>query len=289
MWLMTTEPITGEGNISSDVLVKYDKNYGMDYIIIEGGNWTGDFLVDSVGTDAKLTILSGANVYDGEIRVLESVADGDYTNAENSATAQASAYDATGANVTSNVRFYHRLTDDQKSNIVVTFDYNGGIDANGWSGCQVTDDEAFAPESPIPAKDGYVFAGWDYAVVNDPETLDMTGLEAYENEAIGQTLRLVAKWTVVEDDPIIEEEEEEEEEEDENEPTVIVDDPTPLDDSPVAPEQQYDNPETETIIDEEVPLADVPGLGDGSAIWMLVAAFAVFALAVINLPERKHN
>ena len=86
------------------------------------------------------------------------------------------------------------------------------------------------------------------------------------------------------DDPIIEEEEEEE---DENEPTVIVDEPTPLDDAPSAPEEQYDVPETETIVDEEVPLADVPGLGDDSAIWMLVAAFAVFSLVVINLPERK--
>ena len=85
------------------------------------------------------------------------------------------------------------------------------------------------------------------------------------------------------DDPIIEEEE------DENEPTVIVDEPTPLDDAPSAPEEQYDVPETETIVDEEVPLADVPGLGDDSAIWMLVAAFAVFSLVVINTPEKKRG
>ena len=287
MWLMTTDPITGEGTVTSDVLVKNYPNYGIDNIVISGGNWNCFILVDSVGTDASLNIKTGANVTDGMVRVLESVESGDYKNAEESATAQESAYNqANDANVTSPVLFYHRLLADQKDNIVITFDYNGGVDENGWSGCQVTGEEAFAPESPIPAKDGYVFAGWDYAVVNDPETLDMTGLEAYENEAIGQTLRLVAKWTVINDDPI---EEEEDEDDDENEPTVIVDEPTPLDDAPSAPEEQYDVPETETIVDEEVPLADVPGLGDESAIWMLVAAFAVFGLVVINLPKRNRE
>ena len=91
------------------------------------------------------------------------------------------------------------------------------------------------------------------------------------------------------DDDIIIEDDDYEEEEDENEPTVIVDEPAPLDDAPSAPEEQYDVPETETIVDEEVPLADVPGLGDESAIWMLVAAFAVFGLVVINLPKRNRE
>ena len=289
MWLCTTEPVTGKGTITSDVLIKADPT-GLEtpgQVTLSEANWNCFILVDSVGSSASLTVKNGANVTDGMVRVLESVESGDYKNAEESATAQESAYNqANDANVTSPVLFYHRLVDDQKGNIVITFDYNGGVDENGWSGCQVTGAEAFAPESPIPAKDGYVFAGWDYAVVNDPETLDMTGLEAYENEAIGQTLRLVAKWTVVEDDPIIEEEEEEEEE-NENEPTVIDDDPTPL--APNPPEEQYDVPETETIVDEEVPLADVPGLGDDSAIWMLVAAFAVFSLVVINAPAKKRE
>ena len=289
MWLCTTEPVTGKGTITSDVLIKADPT-GLEtpgQVTLSEANWNCFILVDSVGSTASLTVKNGANVTDGMVRVLESVESGDYKNAEESATAQESAYDqANDANVTSPVLFYHRLVDDQKGNIVITFDYNGGVDENGWSGCQVTGEEAFAPESPIPAKDGYVFAGWDYAVVNDPETLDMTGLEAYENEAIGQTLRLVAKWTVINDDPI---EEEEDEEDEENEPTVIVDEPTPLDDAPSAPEEQYDVPETETIVDEEVPLADVPGLGDDSAIWMLVAAFAVFSLVVINAPAKKRE
>ena len=117
----------------------------------------------------------------------------------------------------------------------------------------------------------------------------MNGEGLYAEDEIGVTLRLVALWEVEEDDEPTFDPFEEEENDDENEPVVIDDEPTPLDEAPVAPEQQYDNPETETIIDEEVPLADVPGLGDGSAIWMLVAAFAVFALAVINAPERKRE
>ena len=72
-------------------------------------------------------------------------------------------------------------------------------------------------------------------------------------------------------------------------PEYIPDEPTPLNDNPNPPEEQYDVPETETIVDEEVPLADVPGLGDDSAIWMLVAAFAVFSLVVINTPEKKRG
>jgi hypothetical protein len=72
-------------------------------------------------------------------------------------------------------------------------------------------------------------------------------------------------------------------------PEYIPDEPTPLNDNPNPPEEQYDVPETETIVDEEVPLADVPGLGDESAIWMLVAAFAVFSLVVINAPAKKRE
>ena len=67
----------------------------------------------------------------------------------------------------------------------------------------------------------------------------------------------------------------------ENPPTP----PTP----PTPPEESYDPPETETIPDEDVPLADVPGLGDDSSVWMLVAAFAVFSLVVINAPAKKRE
>ena len=102
-------------------------------------------------------------------------------------------------------------------------------------------------------------------------------------------VRSFREWHI-DGDPIIEIPKDPEDPEDPRnpyEPTVIDDDPTPL--APNPPEEQYDVPETETIVDEEVPLADVPGLGDDSAIWMLVAAFAVFSLVVINAPEKKRE
>ena len=62
-----------------------------------------------------------------------------------------------------------------------------------------------------------------------------------------------------------------------------------INEEPVPLENTYVPSETVTILDEEIPLADVPGLGDESAIWMLVAAFAVFSLVVINAPAKKRE
>ena len=103
------------------------------------------------------------------------------------------------------------------------------------------------------------------------------------------TVTTVREWHF-DSDPIVENPRDPEDPEDPRdpyEPTVIDDDPTPL--APNPPAEQYDVPETETIVDEEVPLADVPGLGDDSAIWMLVAAFAVFSLVVITAPAKKRE
>ena len=123
MWLMNTNPITGEGTITSDVLIKTHKYYPAANVTLGGANWNCFILVDSVGSTASLTVKNGANVTDGMVRVLESVESGDYTNAEESAAAQASAYSKEdGANVTSPVNFYHRLLANQKDNIVITFD-----------------------------------------------------------------------------------------------------------------------------------------------------------------------
>ncbi len=288
MWLMESAPVTGNGTVTSDVLIKTHSYYKDAQVTLGSANWNCFILVDSVGSKASLTVQPGANVTDGMVRVLESVESGDYKNADESATAQASAYiQKDGANVTSPVRYYHRLLADQKDNIVITFDYNGGIDAQGWSGCQMTGAEAFVPECPIPGMEGYEFAGWKYAVVNDPETLDMNGNAVYEDEEIGQTLRLVAQWKLIE----TEEEEKETDKiivdlegDDENE--IIDDEPTPLDNNP--PAEKLDVPsDTETILDEDVPLAEVPGLGDESSNWLMVIVFAAIGFVALNLSEKK--
>ena len=63
----------------------------------------------------------------------------------------------------------------------------------------------------------------------------------------------------------------------------------PSDDEPAQVSNTYVPAEAETVIilDEEIPLADVPALGDESAMSMLLVAFAIFALVVINFPEKR--
>ena len=74
--------------------------------------------------------------------------------------------------------------------------------------------------------------------------------------------------------------------EDTYEPTVINDDPTPLDNNP--PAEKLDVPsDTETILDEDVPLAEVPGLGDESSNWLMIAVFAAIGFVALNLSEKK--
>ena len=194
-------PITGSGTVTSDVLViasDYLEHDGK--VIISEANWLNSIItVNSIGTDASLTVQDGAVIDGIQVRVLESVAGADYTNASESADAQETAYSqSAGATVASPVLYYHRLTADQKKDITVTYDYNGGLDAQGWSGCQITaEGEVFSIETlPAPTKDGYIFAGWNYASDNEPESLSMAGSVAFDGEDITQNVRLIAQWEI---------------------------------------------------------------------------------------------
>jgi len=197
MWLMPIEAVTGEGTITSDVLIKNHKYHENPDITLSGANWNCLITVDSIGTEATLIVTPGANVTDGLVRVLESVESADYTNVKESADAQASAYvEEKGAIVTSPVLYYHRLTSAQKKNIVVTYDYNGGLDAQGWSGCQLTtENNVFnTTELPAPTREGYILKGWNYASENDPESLSMKGDRVFAGEDITENVRLIAQW-----------------------------------------------------------------------------------------------
>ena len=138
-------------------------------------------------------------IINGDIITYVSVPSGEYTNATESADRQALAYVDNGAifGGESDVLYYHRLTSAQKKNIVVTFDYNGGLDAQGWSGCQLTSDEAFAPACPAPTKKGHVLIGWKYAVDSNSNSLNMDGTTDYAGEAITENIRLIAQWKTV--------------------------------------------------------------------------------------------
>ena len=198
MWLMYNKPVTGDGTITSDVLIKADPDYFEHdgKVTIADANWLESLItVNSVGSDASLTVQPAAVINGVQVRVLGSVASGDYANAAEAAAEQAAAYvEEDGANVTSPVLYYHRLTDAQKGKVVVTYDYNGGLDASGWSGSQITSAEAFVPTAPVPTKEGMVLTGWAYAVNNDPECLTMEIGEAYNGEEIAQSVRLIAQW-----------------------------------------------------------------------------------------------
>ena len=196
MWLMESAPITGEGTVTSNVLVKTHSNYPAADVTLASADWNCLITVDSVGSGASLTVQPGANVTKGLVRVLDSVASGNYLNKDESAAEQAAAFvKEAGANVTSPVLFYHRLTSDQKQNVVVTFDYNGGLDASGWSGCQLTGAEAFAPALPAPTRgEDYKLIGWAYAKEKDPESLSMESDAAYDGETITESVRLIAQW-----------------------------------------------------------------------------------------------
>ncbi|MBQ8263764.1 MAG: S-layer homology domain-containing protein, partial [Oscillospiraceae bacterium] len=192
-WIVSeigTQDYTGGGTIDADVTL-----YAGAEVVHHEGTWNGFVTVDAVGTGTTLTVKDGAVINGEQVRVLNSVSSGDYLNGEEAAAAQAAAYvEEDGANVEVPVLYYHRLTDAQKSAIVVTYDYNGGLDAQGWSGCQLTTAEEAAMADPQPTKPGYVLAGWVYASELDPESLSMAGTEDYNGEAIGKTTRLIAQW-----------------------------------------------------------------------------------------------
>ena len=198
--LAYNKPITGEGTVTSDVLIKTDNYLEFDgNVTIDGANWLDSVItVDSVGTDASLTVKQNTYIDGTQVRILDSVPSGDYTNAEEFKTAQEVVYvQEDGATVESPVLYYHRLTAAQKKDIVVTFDYNGGLDASGWSGSQITSESAFTPETlPAPTKGGISVLGWAYAEDNDPESLDMTEADVYNGETITSSVRLIALWDV---------------------------------------------------------------------------------------------
>ena len=186
---------SGEGTVNSNVYLFRNANTSM-----ESGVWNGLTTVDAVNSADKntsLTVEAGATIKGVQVRVLNSVPSGDYTNAEEATGAQDAAYvQMPGADVQVPVLYYHRLMNEQKSDIVVTYDYNGGLDAQGWSGIQVTGNEAYTPgeELTAPMLDGYHLIGWEYAVENDPESLSMEGTRAYNGETLTRSIRLIAQW-----------------------------------------------------------------------------------------------
>ena len=180
--------VNGNTNVSNGALAT-----------IDGATWNGYIIVNAVGVDTTPLTTTQNAIINGDIITYVSVPSGEYTNATESADRQALAYVDNGAifGGESDVLYYHRLTSAQKKNIVVTFDYNGGLDAQGWSGCQLTSDEAFAPACPAPTKKGHVLIGWKYAVDSNSNSLNMDGTTDYAGEAITENIRLIAQWKTV--------------------------------------------------------------------------------------------
>ena len=167
----------------------------------ESGTWNGVVTVNAVGADSTLTVKAGATIKGGPVRVRCSVDGASSENAAQAAAAQAAAFvEESGANVNVPVLYYHRLISDQKSDIVITYDYNGGMDEQGWSGIQRTGSGTSYTMEPLPQpkKDGYVLAGWMVAKDQSAESLDMTGTTAYvPGTAATKSTRYVARWTRV--------------------------------------------------------------------------------------------
>lgn len=184
---------SGGGTFNGNVTVQS----GAETTMVDGKWLNGIVWVKAIGNDTTLTVKPEATIDGVQVRVLDSVPSGSDLNAEEASAAQAASYvEEEGADVKSPVLYYHRLTTDQKQNITVTYDYNGGLDAQGWSGCQrTTADETFtATPLPTPTREGYTLIGWAYAENNDPECLSMEGTSAYNREAITESLRLIAQW-----------------------------------------------------------------------------------------------
>lgn len=237
-WFYSNEmTYSGGGTFNGNVTVQS----GAETTMADGSWINGMVTVKAVGNDSTLTVKPEATIDGIQVRVLNSVESGDYTNATEATAAQAAAYvEEAGANVISPVLYYHRLTPAQQNSIVVTYDYNGGLDAQGWSGCQITSAEAFAPTAPVPTMEGFVFDGWVYAEDNNPESLSMSGIGAYAGEEIAESVRLIAQWKTPEE---IED---------------IPDEDVPLASTPVEEEED----DLSEIPDEDVPMADVPKTGD---------------------------
>ena len=318
-WFYTYEmTYSGGGTFNGDVTVRN----GAETTMVDGKWLNGVVYVNAVGTDSTLTVKPEATIDGIQVRVMDSVESGDCTNAEQASAAQAASYvEEEGAVVESPVLYYHRLTSAQKQNLVITYDYNGGLDACGWSGTQVTTDgETYLPtaeELARPFREGYTLAGWKFAADNEPECLTMedNGETYYTigdetiNELTG-TLRLIAQWT---------------NESGSNEggeggstaepggstggsnnspsggstttPNVTIEDEeTPLaggveideEDVPLAALPEETEPQV-TLPEEEVPLAVAPMTGDAVALWLALSALSGTGLAGVTFLGRKKN
>ncbi|MBR5571227.1 MAG: LPXTG cell wall anchor domain-containing protein [Oscillospiraceae bacterium] len=275
---------TGGGTIDGDVTVTNGRTWNF-----VDGTWDGLVTVNSVGTNTLLNVKADAVINGVQVRVLGSVASGDSENESEAATEQSTAYSqAAGASVNVPVLYYHRLTSAQQKDIVITYDYNGGLDASGWSGCQRTGagDTYELEPLPEPTRDGLDLIGWKYAKDNNPESLSMAGSGKYEEGTPAtESIRLIAQWGTIGDEI-------DDDDDDDDKPTVVIPDaPIPTDPAP-----ETDGPETsdetpaEEIVDvpeENVPLADVPKTGDMSALWLALSALSGTGLAGVSALNRK--
>lgn len=161
------------------------------------GKWNGVVTVRG-DNGSTLTVKNDASITGGPVRVLAAVASADSQNAAEASAAQAAAYvEESGASVDVPVLYYHRLTSEQKKNIVVTFDYNGGLDAENWSGIQRTSSEASYVLEPLPepVKDGYQLAGWVLAANPGAESMDYSGSAPYvSGTPVTESCRYIARW-----------------------------------------------------------------------------------------------
>ena len=183
---------SGNGTINGNVTIQSGAETTM-----ENGTWNGFVTVKAIGNDTTLTVKKDAVISGDQVRVLNSVESGDSANTEESAAAHAAAYvQEDGATVNAPVLYYHRLTSAQEKTVVVTYDYNGGLDAQNWSGIQRTGEAPYTLEElPMPSKEGYELIGWKYAVDNNPESLSMDGTADYvEGTAVKESVRLIAQW-----------------------------------------------------------------------------------------------
>lgn len=311
-WFYSNEmTYSGGGTFNGNVTVQS----GAETTMMDGSWVNGIVYVKAVGNDSTLTVKPEAVINGIQVRVLNSVESGDCENASEASAAQEAAYvEEDGAKVDSPVLYYHRLTSAQKQNIVVTYDYNGGLDEYGWSGTQVTTaDVAYTPsveELSKPFLAGYKLVGWNYAAEDnqDPESLSMEGEEVYYTSGsetvaeLTETIRLIAQWEPVETDspiiiapvnptpevkPEVKPEEKPEVKPEEQGPLVEIED----DKVPLEGLEDSDVPQAgfEEVEEEETPLTDVPKTGDSNnmMLWLAMAALSAIALLTMRLTEKK--
>lgn len=191
VWFFTnTKTYNGGGTINGNVTVTNGA-----HTTLESGTWNG---VVTVNINSGLKIKADGVITGGPVRVLTAVASGNPENVEETAAAKADAYiQEAGATVNVPVYYYHRLKDDQKSAIVVTLDYAGGLDSYGWSGIQRTGTGTEYDPAPLPqlTRDGYIFDGWAIADVQSANSMDISATERYvEGTAVTESIRLIAQW-----------------------------------------------------------------------------------------------